>query len=105
MLDSASLFFPRSFLVDLQRLQGPAPLWTNTSRWRDRIREGDIIEVRDSASLATRPRWYQGVVKKVGHTNDPLQELSCGAQLENYEIEGLPKGPLFLLGEKRQVSS
>lgn len=59
--------------------------------------------MRDSSSLATRPRWYQGVVKKVGHSSDPLRELSCGAELENYEIEGLDSGPLFLLGEKRQV--
>lgn len=61
------------------------------------------MEVRDSSSLASRPRWYRGQVKKVGHPDDPVRDLPVGAELEEYEFDGHPKGPLFLLGEKQQV--
>lgn len=81
----------------------PAPLWSRTNRWRERIQVGDTVEVRDSSSLAARPRWYRGEVKKVGHPEDPIRELSCGAELEQYEFEGQEKGPLLLLWEYRQV--
>lgn len=87
----------------MQRLQEPAPLWTKVSRWRQRIRVGDTVEIRDSSSLASRPRWYRGEIKKVGMVNDPIRELPCGAQLEEYEIPGSEKGPLFLLKERQQV--
>jgi len=92
-------------LIEIQRLQEPAPLWTNTSRWRQRIRVGDIVEVRDSSSLASRPRWYRGEIKKIGRPDDPVREVTCGAELEEYEIEGSENGPLLLLGQTQQVCS
>lgn len=78
-------------------------MWSKTNRWRERIKEGDTVEVRDSSSLASRPRWYRGEIKKVGHPDDPIRDLTCGAELEQHEFEGHPKGPLLLLGETRQV--
>ena len=61
------------------------------------------MEVRDSSSLATRPRWYRGEVKKVGRPDDAVRDCSCGAELEEYEIEGQKKGPIQLLGQTQQV--
>lgn len=90
--------------IHFQRLQEPAPLWTKTSRWRERIRVGDTVEVRDSSSLASRPRWYRGEVKEIGRPDDPVRECSSGAELEEYVFDGQEKGPLQLLGQKQQVS-
>ena len=64
---------------------------------------GDTVEVRDSSSLASRPRWYRGEVKKVADHGDPIRDLSCGAELEEYEFEGQEKGPIVLLGQTQQV--
>ncbi|CAB9517045.1 Ubiquitin carboxyl-terminal hydrolase [Seminavis robusta] len=87
----------------MQRLQEPCPLWTKTARWRERIRVGDIIEVRDSSSLATRPRWYRGEVKKVGKPTDMVRPLTCGAELEKHEFEGHEKGEILLLKQIQQI--
>ena len=62
------------------------------------------MEVRDSSSLASRPRWYRGQIKKVGKPNDTIRQLPCGAELEEYEVEGQEKAPLLLLGQTQQVS-
>lgn len=87
------------------RVKAPAPLWSRTDRWRERIAVGDIVEVRDSSSLAERPKWYKGEIKKVGRPNDPVREIKGGAPLEVYPVEGdeSKKEHLLLLRRLQQV--
>jgi len=67
------------------RLQPIAPLWTHCRRWREGLAIGTLLEVRDSMSKADRPRWYKGIVKKIGGVNGPFNAIEGGAQLENLE--------------------
>ncbi|KAL7580968.1 hypothetical protein ACA910_005782 [Epithemia clementina (nom. ined.)] len=69
------------------KLLPPAPLWSHTPRWRERIQVGDIVEVRDTSSLVHRPKWYKGEVKKIGRPSDPMRELEGGADLELYPVK------------------
>lgn len=64
------------------RLQPIAPIWTHCRRWREGIARGTLLEVRDSMSKADRPKWYKGIVKKVGGIRGPYKALEGGAQLE-----------------------
>mmetsp|Transcript_8792 Transcript_8792/g.21463 ORF Transcript_8792/g.21463 Transcript_8792/m.21463 type:complete len:1215 (+) Transcript_8792:406-4050(+) len=64
------------------RIQPIAPLWTHCRRWRESITTGAVLEVRDSLSKADRPKWYKGIVKKVGRPNGPYKTIEGGAQLE-----------------------
>lgn len=64
------------------RLQPIAPLWTHCRRWREGIANGTLLEVRDSMSKADRPKWYKGVVKKVGGVRGPYKPIEGGAELE-----------------------
>jgi ubiquitin carboxyl-terminal hydrolase 8 len=66
------------------RLNPPAPLWSHSKRWRERLVEGSILEVRDSKSTAERPKWYKGTVKAIGNPNRP-KKIDCGAKLEMYD--------------------
>lgn len=87
------------------KVKAPVPLWTRTERWRERIRVGDIVEVRDTSSLAERPKWYKGEIKKVGNPNDRVRPLDGGAELEKYDV-GSPGGKkehLLLLRRAQQV--
>jgi len=72
------------------RVQPPAPLWTRAERWRERLRVGDSVEVRDSSSLAERPKWYRGIIKAVSAPNDAARQLEGGAELEKYPVVGDP---------------
>ena len=85
------------------KVHPPAPLWSQTGRWRERIQIGDIVEIRDSSSIVQRPKWYTGVVRKVGRPNDKPRKIEGGADLEEYSINGEPKAPLMILGRKQQV--
>ena len=38
------------------QLGPPAPLWSRTARWRERIQAGDKVEVREATSLVQRPK-------------------------------------------------
>jgi ubiquitin carboxyl-terminal hydrolase 8 len=67
------------------RLNPPAPLWTHSKRWRERLAEGNLVEVRDSLSTADRPKWYKGIAKAIGNPNGPLRKMEGGALLETYE--------------------
>jgi hypothetical protein len=92
-------------------------LWSKSSRWRESIRVGDTIEVRDSSSLASRPKWYHGVVRLVGQPSDPIRSMQGGAELETYDFDGSahnnalsPKPeinnqrmPLLILGRTQQI--
>ena len=64
------------------RLQPIAPLWTHCKRWREEVVNGTLLEVRDSMSKADRPKWYKGVVKKVGGSRGPYKAIEFGAELE-----------------------
>jgi len=64
------------------RLQPIAPLWTYCRRWREGIATGTLLEVRDSMSKANRPKWYKGVVKKVGSVRGSCKSIEGGAELE-----------------------
>jgi len=95
---------PRYKNVGTSKLSPPAPLWTKTSRWRERIKVGDSVEVRESNSLAHRPKWYRATVLATGKETDSPTELTGGAELEmNEENEKGTKNPLLLLNRKRQI--
>lgn len=87
------------------KLKAPAPLWTQTDRWRERIQVGDLVEVRDSSSLVNRPKWYKGEVKNVGRPTDKVRDITAGAEVEVYSVNGdaSKKEPLLLLGRTQQV--
>lgn len=82
----------------------PMPLWSKTSRWREQIKVGDEVEVRESSSLVQRPKWHRATVLAVGREVDPPRELVGGAELEALEDNGDGKmSSLLLLNRKRQI--
>jgi hypothetical protein len=82
----------------------PAPLWSKTSRWREQIKVGDEVEVRESSSIVQRPKWHRATVLAVGRETDPPRELVGGAELESLEDNGNGKKvSLLLLSRKRQI--
>lgn len=65
---------------------------------------GDEVEVRESASLVQRPKWYKATVIAVSREFDSPREIVGGADLEqNDENEKGEKVPLVLLSRKRQI--
>jgi len=87
-----------------KRMNPPVPLWTKTTRWRDLLCVGDLVEVRCTSSTVKRPKWVRGVVKWIGSDHDSVQSTVGGADLEILEVDshGL-RTPLLLLHRKRQV--
>ena len=83
----------------------PAPLWSQTGRWRERLRVGDVVEIRDSSSTVQRPKWFKGEVKKIGKPSDPVRKLTGGADLEEYPVEGheTRKEKLLILKRSQQM--
>jgi hypothetical protein len=82
----------------------PVPLWSKTSRWRELIKVGDEVEVRESSSLVQRPKWHRATVLRLGMEKDCPRELVGGAELELLDDNGSgTKMPLLLLNRKRQV--
>jgi len=82
----------------------PVPLWSRTSRWREQIKVGDEVEVRESSSLVQRPKWHRATVLAVARETDPPRELVGGAELEAMDDNGHGKKvPLLLLNRKRQI--
>ncbi len=80
------------------------PLWTRTADWRDQIKVGDEVEIRESTSLVQRPKWHRATVLLVGDGNDIPRELEGGAELEAFDVIGAGKKvPLIMLNRKRQV--
>lgn len=67
------------------RLHPPAPLWSHSKRWREGLKEGNLIEVRDSLSRADRPKWYKGMVKRLGPRRGQVKKIEGGAQLESLQ--------------------
>lgn len=85
------------------QLLPPAPLWSKAARWREQIRVGDEVEIRESTSLVQRPKWHRATVLVVGSESDMPRELG-GAELEELEENGRGKKiPLLLLKRKQQV--
>lgn len=95
------------FLTFLQSISPPAPLWSHTCRWRERVREDDQIEIRQVRSNYDRPKWYRGIVRKVGGENDAVRDMTGGAALEATEPddsgENGNKRPLLVLNRTQQV--
>lgn len=83
----------------------PAPLWSQSGRWRERLQIGDAVEVRDSSSIVERPKWYSGIVVHVGGRHDTPRPLAGGATLEMHCVltEGETPKPLLLLGRTQQI--
>eukprot|EP00804_Cyclotella_cryptica_P029210 CCRYP_011647-RC/>CCRYP_011647-RC protein AED:0.05 eAED:0.05 QI:124/1/1/1/1/1/6/1079/1337 len=94
---------PRRKGMGTKNISPPMPLWTKTSRWRDRINIGVEVEVRQTASLLHRPKWYRATVIAIGRESDSPRELLGGAELEMIEDESGKQFPLKLLQRKRQV--
>ena len=84
-------------------LPEPAPLWSRVERWREMLKPGSLVEVRDTGSLAQRPKWYKGIIKKVSRQDDNPREKLGGAELEKYtNKEGL-KQELLILDRTQQI--
>lgn len=103
--DSRIKRFKDSPLVDgvVCKVAAPAPLWSQTGRWREQIKVGDTVEIRDSSSIVERPKWYTGIVKTVGRPSDPPRMLDGGTELEKYSIGGEPEAHLLLLARTQQI--
>jgi ubiquitin carboxyl-terminal hydrolase 8 len=90
----------------VSKLSLPAPLWSRSGRWREGIKVGDEVEVRDSSSIVERPKWYRGTVKKVGSPGDAERDMTGGADLETYPVspgnEGI-KRPVLVLHRSQQI--
>ena len=89
---------------NLLQLSPPVPLWTKTAQWRNQIKVGQEVEVRESTSLVQRPKWHRATVLAVGDENDMPRELEGGAELELIDVNDVgAKIPLNLLKRRRQV--
>jgi hypothetical protein len=90
-----------------QRICPPAPLWSHTPRWRERIQLGQMVEIRESASRADRPKWYEGIVRKIGGEKETTYDMSKGAELELTEEDDSTtngnKRPLLVLYRTQQI--
>jgi hypothetical protein len=81
------------------------PLWSQTRQWRDELKVGDEVEVREAASLIQRPKWYPAIIKFVGKEDENIQETSGGADLDVFDIGGNGVNhPILLLNRSQQVS-
>lgn len=92
------------------KLPDIAPLWTHTNRWRENLKVGDQVEVRDTSSMVQRPRWFRGIVREISGVDDIVREVVGGADLEMVEDgkkinpDGTKKrSPLLLLERTQQV--
>ena len=87
------------------KLSSPMPLWTKSKNWRELIKVGDEVEIRESTSLVQRPKWHRATILAVGDENDNPRDLVGGAELEELDIKGVEKkAPLLLLNRKKQVN-
>lgn len=95
------------FVLHPQRIRAPAPLWTHSYRWRENLTEGKVVEVRDTSSRVDRPKWYKGIVRKIGARKGKVFNTDGGAELELFEDPesngSKVKKPLLLLGQTRQI--
>jgi ubiquitin carboxyl-terminal hydrolase 8 len=93
------------------KIHAPAPLWSHSSRWREKMADGKILEVRDASSHVNRPKWYKGIVRRIAIRGEKLKPVIGGAVLELFEIpkaqqngnKNKDKRPLLLLGRKLQA--
>jgi len=88
-------YIPLQPNVNQQRLSPPAPLWTHSTSWRENLKAGDRIEIRDTSSLVTRPKWYTGIVVKVDVNG--RHTVAGGAAIERDQ----DKQPLRLLPDRK----
>ncbi len=107
LLESRSLGFLTRLFLSFPRtyqLSPPEPLWSRTAKWREEIKVGDEVEVRESTSLVQRPKWHRATVLALGSETDMPKNLQGGAELELLEENEVGKRvPLMLLKRKRQV--
>ena len=73
------------------------PLWSKSGRWRENLRKGSTVEVRDASSLVTNPKWYRAKVERLDGGDAP--GLKPCAELEVDE-----KGkPLLLMNRSKRI--
>ena len=89
---------------DKPALNTVAPLWSHSTRWRDQVQVGQIVEIRESSSIAERPKWYRGKVILIGKETDAVRPLKGGAALETFELtEDSEPVPLLVLNRSQQI--
>ena len=99
----ADRIIPSNILV--QNANQILPLWNQTRQWRDELKVGDEVEVREAASLIQRPRWYTATIVFIGKEDDSTHETSGGADLDLFDVEGNGVNqPILLLNRSQQVS-
>lgn len=66
-----------------------------------------MVEIRESASRADRPKWYRGIVRKIGGVKDTIYDMTAGAELEAMETGDSTtngeKRPLLILNRMQQI--
>ena len=66
-----------------------------------------MVEIRESSSTAQRPKWYRGMIRKVGGAKDAVLEIVGGAELEVMEKDDSKTNggtrPLLILNRTQQV--
>jgi len=80
----------------------PQPLWSHTQRWRDELKVGDEIEIREAASLIQRPKWFCGIVRVIGKESDEVRDMLGGADIETVD-DDMGMRPRLLLNRTRQI--
>mmetsp|Transcript_13758 Transcript_13758/g.33317 ORF Transcript_13758/g.33317 Transcript_13758/m.33317 type:complete len:1098 (+) Transcript_13758:142-3435(+) len=89
--------------ASIAKLHCAAPLWSHSSRWRERIAEGNTVEVRSASSKVDRPKWYKGIVKRIGQKRVVMKRVTGGAPLEMIVGKDEKKRPLLLLNRVQQI--
>ena len=91
----------------IQSVNPPRPPWSHTERRRESIATGDPLEIRESNSPSTKPKWYHGCVQQVGKPTDRPQKLVGCAELERNEVFGknghTQRRSLLLLMRTQQI--
>lgn len=73
------------------------PLWSRSGRWRENLRKGSVVEVRDASSLVTNPKWYCAKIERLDGGDAP--GLKPCADVETDETGQ----PLLLLNRSTRV--
>ena len=92
----------------MRGVSAPAPLHSRALPWRELVKVGDEIEVREASSLPSRAKWFRGVVSYIA-SEGTVSEIEGGAELEQFEVldtDGFKTGemrPLLLLERTQQI--
>lgn len=81
-------------------------------KWREEMKVGVEVEVREAVSSSERPRWLRAIVRAVGKMEDNgvVRDCAGGAELELFDADELDeeegvrqRRPLLLLKRTQQV--